>query len=73
MTKKSISCVVITEKEKPVGMITECDMVKKVLHKGLDIQKTTIEKVMSSPLITASPDIDIFSASAMMKKRRKVN
>lgn len=70
MTQKSISCVVITDQEKPVGIVTERDMVKKVLHKELSVSTTSVGEVMSSPLITVPKDIDIFSASELMKKKK---
>jgi CBS domain-containing protein len=70
MAEKSLSCVVITEKNKPVGMVTERDMVKKVLDKGIDINNVKLESVMTSPIITVNPDIDVFTAAELMKKNK---
>lgn len=50
MTDRSISCVIVTKKDDqsiPVGIITERDLVQRVLHEGLDPKKNQIKDVMT--------------------------
>ncbi|MEW6087452.1 MAG: CBS domain-containing protein [bacterium] len=59
MRKKNISCVVVTENKKPVGIFTERDMVK-YLCRNTDHGKIKIEKLMSKSLVTVKKDINIY-------------
>ena len=51
--------VIILRKGKPVGIVTERDLVNKVLVGGLDPAKTSVSDVMSAPLITVDPEDDL--------------
>ncbi|MFW6449901.1 MAG: CBS domain-containing protein [Nanoarchaeota archaeon] len=69
MAKNKISCIVVTENKKPLGVITERDIIRKVLYKGLDVNETTAEKVMSKKPVTLLPENDIVPAGRMMKEK----
>lgn len=60
------SCIV--KKDKPVGIITESDILKKVVAEGLKPDEVTVEKVMSTPLIVTDPYVDIEEAMKTMSK-----
>ena len=46
--EKDIGCVLVTdEKNKLTGIFTERDVVRKLMHNGLDLNKETIEKYMT--------------------------
>lgn len=69
MARHSISCVVIIDRSsRPIGIVTERDMVKRVLGNSLDPKKTRIDDVMSSPVITMSADGKMTDAINMMHK-----
>ena len=71
MTEKTISCVVITdEANKPAGIITERDMIKKVLYNRLNPDQKQVSEIMSSPVITIPKDTDIFDAMMTMQKNK---
>jgi len=59
--------VIILQKGKPIGMVTERDLVNKVIVEGLDPAKTNVADVMSTPLITIDPDDDLLKATQIMK------
>ncbi len=59
--------VIILQKGKPIGMVTERDLVNKVIVEGLDPEKTGVADVMSTPLITIDPDDDLLRATQIMK------
>ena len=68
MKKLSIGCVIVTENNNPIGIITERDFVTKVAAEGRPLF-TEIQEVMSSPLITIDPEETIWEASEMMKEK----
>ena len=51
MTENGIGSVLIGKNLDAVGIITERDLITKVLYKGLDIAKTKARDIMSSPLL----------------------
>jgi len=51
MAKERVSCVVVVEDDKPVGILTERD-VTHVCHAHTDIQTVSMREVMSSPVET---------------------
>jgi CBS domain-containing protein len=61
--------VIVLEKGKPIGILTERDIVNKVVVGRLDASKTQVSKVMSTPLVTIDPDEDLLKASQVMKEQ----
>ncbi|MCF7861236.1 CBS domain-containing protein [Candidatus Woesearchaeota archaeon] len=55
MARNNYSTLVVTQKEKPIGILTETDMLHKVLRAGKDYKKLKVEDVMSSPILSISP------------------
>ena len=71
MAERSISCIVIIDaNKKPRGIITERDLVKKVLYKNMNPDEATINSIMSSPVVGISKDTDILEAMMTMQKNR---
>jgi CBS domain-containing protein len=69
MAKHTISCVIIIDKNyRPVGIITERDMVKRVLSNRLDPSSTKIDDVMTSPVMTLPANRRITDAVNLMQK-----
>jgi PAS domain S-box-containing protein len=66
MEKNKISCLVITDKKKPVGILTERDLVVAV-HKRARIIGLKVEDLMSRKVLTANINIDIFEALAILE------
>ena len=52
MTNHDVGAVVIVEDKTPIGIITEKDIVQRVINARRDPAKTLVKDVMSSPLIT---------------------
>jgi CBS domain-containing protein len=53
-----------------VGILTETDLVRKVLAQGLDADHTPAGRVMASPLLTIAPDRPMIDASHLMETHR---
>lgn len=70
MAKHNIGCVIVTQdKEKPIGIITEHDLVTRVMSKDLRPSEVKSKEVMSSPLITIESEKTIMEAARIMSKR----
>ncbi len=61
--------VIVLHKGKPKGIVTEKDLVNKVIVGGLDPAKTSVSEIMSTPLITVDPEDDLLKASQVMKEQ----
>lgn len=62
------SVVVVDRKRKPLGMITEKDVVRRVAAKGFHPNKINAGKIMSKPLRTVEPTLDVRDAAKRMKQ-----
>ena len=69
MAQHQIGCLIVTEKGRPVGMITETDMLSRVLALAKNAESTKVKTVMSAPLICGSPDMDFIEAAKLMVNR----
>jgi CBS domain-containing protein len=70
MDKHDIGCLIVVNKEKPVGIITERDMLKRVLLQFKDPRITRVNDIMSTPIIASSPETDLREAVRLMNERR---
>lgn len=70
MTLKNVGCIIITEKDRPVGIITERDIVRKVVSKNKDPKNTSAQEVMSQPLMTIAPETYLDQIARIMTKYR---
>jgi len=70
MSKMRIGSLLVKRNNKAVGIITERDVVRRVVSKNLNPAGITVEKVMSKPLITANPDATVFEAARLMAQNR---
>lgn len=68
MAKKNIGAVIVTENGKPVGLLTERDVMKKVCPERL-CEKVRAEEIMSKPLITIEADASLGQAAMLMMKK----
>jgi CBS domain-containing protein len=55
MSQANIGAIVIEQDGKPVGIFTERDYLRKIALEGRSSRETSVEDVMSSPLITVEP------------------
>jgi len=69
MDKHGLGCIIVTNKEgKPLGIITERDLVVRVLAKNAKPDTLKANEIMTSPLITIEPDATISDAARKMSK-----
>jgi len=70
MGEKHIGSLIVTKYDTPVGIVTERDLLTKVLALGRDIKEEKVEKVMSYPLITICLTAKIKEAAQVMIKKK---
>lgn len=68
MSKKNVGSIVVTYEGRPVGIVTERDIVERVVAKRLDASKAQMKEIMSKSLITTKGDIPIIEAIRIMQK-----
>jgi CBS domain-containing protein len=69
MDKNELGCVIVTNKTgKPVGIITERDLVLRVLAKNLKPDAVKAKEIMTSPLVTIEPEATISEAARRMSR-----
>jgi CBS domain-containing protein len=67
MNRHQIGCVIIVDDDNhPVGIITERDIIKRVICKAIHVEDARITDVMSKPLVIASPDMRAGDAAKIM-------
>ena len=69
MKKNDIESVIVMEKGKGVGIVTDTDIINKVVASGKDPKKTNVSAIMSKPLLTIGPEKDIEQAAKMMVQK----
>lgn len=68
LTEKAVGSLVVVEGGKPVGIITDRDIVVRGVVGGLQLDKEKVEKIMSKPLVTVNPEASILQAIELMDK-----
>ena len=66
MNKFEIGSVITTRKGKPIGIITERDLLKRIVSEGRNAKKTIVKEIMSSPLVVISTNTDLEEAARLM-------
>jgi CBS domain-containing protein len=69
MNSSEIGCLVVVDGENPIGIITERDIVRRVVAKELPLE-TKVSKVMSKSLITIDPEASLKEASRVMSSHK---
>lgn len=71
MSEKNYGAVVIvTTDQKPIGIVTERDFMRRLLAKGLDPTKTALRDIMTSDLKVAKPEDELLDWLRQMSNDR---
>ncbi|MEM5794151.1 MAG: CBS domain-containing protein [Candidatus Aenigmatarchaeota archaeon] len=70
MSKYHIGSLIVLEEEKIAGIITEGDILKKVIVEGKDLDETKVRDIMTENVITITPDKTIDDAVKIMTEKR---
>jgi CBS domain-containing protein len=66
MNKFEIGCLIGVRRGKAMGILTERDVLKRVVAEGKDASKIRVKDVMTSPLVVAEPSMDLAEAVKLM-------
>lgn len=69
MEEKSLGCLVVLDGEKPVGIVTERDFVRRVIARELP-NDTKISEVMSKPIRVIDASASIRDAARIMMENK---
>lgn len=70
MGERAVGSLVVTREDRPVGIVTERDILERVVAKGLDASQIQIVDIMSEPLITVKGNRSIIEAIRIMQKKK---
>lgn len=69
MNKSKHGSIMVTAKKKLVGIVTERDILERIVERFLDPRVTTVSEIMSSPVVTIPPDTSIEEAAKVMTEK----
>ncbi|HIP25106.1 MAG TPA: CBS domain-containing protein [Archaeoglobus profundus] len=69
MLEFGVGSVIIVENGKPIGIVTERDIIEKVVSKNKIPSKVKLKDIMSTPLITIKPTASLRNAADIMRKK----
>ena len=70
MKGEGVGSIIIVEHGKPIGVITESDILRKVVAEGKNSSKIMVESIMSAPPVTVAPETRIEDAIKIMGEKR---
>lgn len=68
MIDNKIGSILVTRQGKPLGIVTERDLIERIVEPSRDPSKTKIKEIMSAPLITISKETGILVAMRKMRE-----
>src|SRR3989344_2527553 len=69
MKEYKADSLVVLNKNKVVGIITEQDFVNKVIALGLNVKSLKAKDIMSKKVVTIKPNRDIYDALKLLQKK----
>jgi CBS domain-containing protein len=70
MNKFDIGSVIVMQSDRPVGIITERDILKRIVEPCLAPETLRAREVMSSPVVTIRETVSIDEAAKIMARKR---
>jgi CBS domain-containing protein len=70
MAQKEIGALVVVEKGKMVGILSERDYARKIILKGKSSKESAVREIMTSEVIHTSPDQKVKKCLSLMTKHR---
>jgi len=69
MRDNGIGSIFITSGEGIIGILTDTDLVRRVVAVGADPLTTTVEKIMSAPIASIEGNLTLLDANDLMAKQ----
>lgn len=68
MKKRKLGNIIIVEKKRPIGILTESDILRKIVAEGKNAKDIQVKNVMSTPVIVIDPYVTLKEAMKTMGK-----
>jgi CBS domain-containing protein len=68
MRDKGIGSLFVTNGREIIGILTDTDMMRRVVAAGLEATKTTVEQIMSAPIVTIEDSKTLLDANDLMAR-----
>lgn len=68
MTEKKVGSLIVKSNDEPEGLITESDIIRKVVSQNILASDKTVGDVMTKNLIKVNPGDDLYEAARLMAK-----
>jgi CBS domain-containing protein len=69
MNHYEIGCLIVVKDRKAIGILTERDLLKRILSESKTPEETLVSKVMSRPLVVVGPYMELEEAARIMLRR----
>jgi CBS domain-containing protein len=66
MRDRNIGSLFVTRDKEVIGILTDTDLVRRVVAAGADAAKTPVEQIMSAPILTIEENKTLLDANDMM-------
>jgi len=73
MAQEGVSAVIVTADGKAIGILTERDILKRIVVEDKNSVETKLKDIMSSPLVTIGPSVDLEEAARIMFEKKIKN
>jgi len=73
MAQEGVSAIIVTVEGKAKGIVTERDILKRIVAEDKNAKKTKVKEIMSSPLVTIEPSTDLEEAARLMFEKKLKN
>jgi CBS domain-containing protein len=70
MNKFQIGSLIVLEKGKAKGIVTERDFLKRVIAEAKDVMNTKVKEIMTTPLVVVEPSTDLEEAVKLMFRNK---
>lgn len=68
MRGSGIGSIFVSREGEIIGILTDTDLVRRLVAAGLDSTKTTVEQIMSAPILTIEENKTLLDANDLMAK-----
>jgi len=70
MNRHEIGCLIALQKDQVIGIMTERDILKKVVEQSKNPEKTKVHEIMSKRLFVGTPHMEIPDAVRLMLQKK---
>jgi CBS domain-containing protein len=70
LTQLKIGALVVLQEDKLIGIVSERDILRRVVSKGDDANQTLVEQIMTKALVTVAPSTTVREAMHIVTEKR---